>query len=89
MLHGLTFGASHLGAMHVLTRIAPVDRAATAQALYALVATVGVVAATAVSARLYPLVGGRTYLAMALMSLVSLAAAMAVRRQLARAPSIA
>ena len=89
VLHGLTFGASHLGAMHVLTRIAPVDRAATAQALYALVATVGVVAATAVSARLYPLVGGRTYLAMALMSLVSLAAAMAVRRQLARAPSIA
>ena len=82
ILHGLTFGASHLGAMLVLTRIAPVDRAATAQALYALVSTVGIVTATAVSARLYPAVGGMTYLAMAGMAALSLAAAVSVYQRL-------
>ena len=89
VLHGLTFGASHLGAMHVLTKITPVDRAATAQALYALVATLGVVTATAVSARLYPLAGGQTYWAMAIMATVSLLAALSVRRHLDREPKLA
>ncbi len=78
--HGLTFGASHLGAMHVLTRIAPVDRAATAQALYALVSTLGIVTATAISARLYPLAGAHAYFAMAVMAAISLAAAIRVRQ---------
>ena len=87
--HGLTFGASHLGAMHVLTKIAPTDRAATAQALYALVSTLGSVTATAVAARLYPLAGGATYLAMALMAAISLAAAMRVRSRIAAAISTA
>lgn len=81
ILHGLTFGASHLGAMHMLTKIAPVNRAATAQALYALVATLGIVTATALSARLYPVTGGHTYFAMAVMAVISLVAALAVRRQ--------
>ncbi len=80
VLHGLTFGASHLGAMHVITRLAPIDRAATAQALYALVATLGIVTATAISAQLYPVAGGMTYLAMAVMAAIGLGAAMAVDR---------
>ena len=79
--HGLTFGASHLGAMHVLTKIAPVDRAATAQALYALVSTLGIVTATAISARMYPLSGGHTYFVMAVMAAISLAAAIIVRQR--------
>ena len=35
LLHGLSFGATHLGAMHFLARAAPQGAAATAQSLYA------------------------------------------------------
>jgi MFS transporter, PPP family, 3-phenylpropionic acid transporter len=80
ILHGLTFGTSHIGAMHMLAKIAPADRAATAQALYAVVQTLGVVIATAISARLYPLAGGQTYLAMAVMAAIALAAAVVIKR---------
>jgi len=34
-LHGLTFGAAHLGAMHFMTRAVPLSISATAQVLYA------------------------------------------------------
>ena len=81
VLHGLTFGASHLGAMHVLARIAPPDQSATAQALYALVSTLGVVVATAIAARVYPSAGGMTYLAMAMIAAAGLAAAERMRRR--------
>lgn len=37
-LHGLTFGATHLGAMHFIVRAVPIQLAATAQGLYAAVA---------------------------------------------------
>ena len=84
VLHGLTFGASHLGAVHVLTKIAPSDRTATAQALYALASTAGIVLATALAARLYPTVGGQAYLAMAAMAAVGLLAATSIRRRLER-----
>lgn len=79
-LHGLTFGTSHIGAIHMLTKIAPVDRAATAQALYAVVQTLGTVTATALSARLYPMAGGQTYLAMAVMAAIGLATAIVIKR---------
>jgi MFS transporter, PPP family, 3-phenylpropionic acid transporter len=79
LAHGITFGASHLGAMHVLNRIAPPDRSATAQSLYALVSTLGIVLATTVAARLYPSFGGLGYLAMAAMALVGLLAALRLR----------
>ena len=35
LLHGLTFGAGHLGAMYYLSRTVPARAAASAQALYA------------------------------------------------------
>src|SRR5262249_8511715 len=35
LLHALTFGASHLGAMHFLSRTVPPSAAASAQSLYA------------------------------------------------------
>ena len=35
LLHGLTFGAAHLGALHFIAQAVPEDRAATAQGLYA------------------------------------------------------
>ena len=82
VLHGLTFGASHLGAMHVLARVAPHDRSATAQALYSLVATLGMTIATAMAARAYPMAGGSTYLIMAAMALLAVLASETIRRRL-------
>ena len=84
VLHGLTFGASHLGAVHVLTNIAPAGRTATAQALYSLASTAGIVLATALAARLYPAVGGQAYLAMAVMAVIGLFVAMSIRGRLER-----
>ena len=84
LLHGLTFGASHLGAVHVLSHIAPRDRTATAQALYSLASTAGIVIATALAARLYPAVGGTAYLAMAIMAAIGLMAAILIQRTTSR-----
>jgi MFS transporter, PPP family, 3-phenylpropionic acid transporter len=81
VLHGITFGASHLGVMHALAEITPSDRTATAQALYSVVAVIGIIFATAVASRAYPMIGGRVYLVMAAMALVALVAAEMMRRQ--------
>lgn len=80
LAHGITFGASHLGAMHALARIVPPDRNATAQALLALVITLGLVLSTTAAARLYPTQGGMSYLAMAAMALVGLGACLRLGR---------
>jgi MFS transporter, PPP family, 3-phenylpropionic acid transporter len=68
-LHGLTFGAAHLGAMHFIkNRIAP-ELSATAQSLYSsAVMGLGMGAAMLVSGRLYAAVSGQAYLLMAVMS---------------------
>lgn len=47
LLHALSFGATHLGSMHVLARVAPVGRNATAQGDF--VAVQGIVFAAAMS----------------------------------------
>lgn len=67
-LHGLTFGAAHLGALHFISsHIAP-SEAATAQALYASVtAGIGLGLATLASGPLYAQLGGAAYLPMALL----------------------
>ena len=39
LLHGITYGASHIGAMHFIHDAVPRDRAASAQALYATVSS--------------------------------------------------
>jgi MFS transporter, PPP family, 3-phenylpropionic acid transporter len=81
VLHGITFGASHLGVMHALAEVTPPDRTATAQALYSVVAVLGIIFATAIASRAYPLIGGRMYLVMAAMALVGLVASEIIRRQ--------
>lgn len=66
LLHALTFGAAHLGAMHHLARILPGEQAATGQALYS--ATVGGVGQGLIlllAGALYGAVGGVAYLGMA------------------------
>ncbi|MEX0758506.1 MAG: MFS transporter, partial [Tistlia sp.] len=67
MLHGLTFAASHLGAMrHIADTVAP-ERAATAQALYATITgSLGIGSVMFLSGRLYDGLGADGYFVMAL-----------------------
>ena len=80
-LHGLTYGATHLGAVHVMSRIVPPEQAGTAQALYASVtAGIAMGLATLLAGALFPQVGGLAYLAMSGLSLLGVAAALVLRR---------
>lgn len=75
VLHGFTYGASHLGAIHFIGRAVPEVAGGTAQALYATVAA-GVMhgLATLASGLAYARFGEGAYLAMSALSLVGLAA---------------
>lgn len=65
LLHGLTFGAAHLGAMHHLARSRPAGQAATAQALYATVVNgIGQGILMLLAGILYGALGARALLAM-------------------------
>lgn len=66
LLHALSFGATHLGALMFLMRHAPPGRAATAQGYLAIAQGLAMAAATALSGLLYEDFGGRAYAAMAL-----------------------
>lgn len=79
VLHTLTYGASHLGAMHFISRAVPESAQGTAQALYATVAS-GVLmgVATLVSGWLYARVGVHAYAAMAALATLGLAGALVV-----------
>ena len=62
-LHGLTFGAAHLGAMYFLTRHAPAGLQTTAQGVYAAVSGgVGVGLMTLAAGWLYDAAGGAAFL---------------------------
>jgi PPP family 3-phenylpropionic acid transporter len=72
LLHALTFGATHLGAMSYLSRTVPSGAAASAQALYA-GASAGIGGTVMLGAgALYTAYGGRAYLFMALLSAAGL-----------------
>lgn len=83
VLHGATYGAAHLGAIHFISRAVPERTAGTAQALYATVAAgIAMGLSTLLSGVLYEQLGGRgAYAGMAAIALVGLLAAVAVRRQ--------
>jgi MFS transporter, PPP family, 3-phenylpropionic acid transporter len=69
LLHGLTFGASHLGAMHFMARSVPPGAATSAQSLYAAVsAGLGSGIVMLAAGALYSAYGGRAYLFMAVLS---------------------
>ena len=73
LLHGLTFGASHLGAMHFMARSVPPGAAASAQSLYAAVsAGLGSGLVMLVAGALYSAYGGEAYLFMAVLSAAGL-----------------
>lgn len=80
MLHALTYGASHLAAMHFISRAVPEGSQGTAQALYATMAMGLLIGgATLISGRLYAQIGAEAYVAMAMLGAVGFAAAMFVR----------
>lgn len=81
MLHGLTYGASHLGAIHFIGRAVPTSASGTAQALYATVAA-GIFhgLATMVSGLAYARFGESAYFAMAALAAIGLGAALVLRQ---------
>ena len=76
MLHALSFGAAHLGAMGFLARAVPRELAATAQGMLATVAGIVMASATALSGLAYAASGALAYLMMAGMGLAGLASAL-------------
>jgi PPP family 3-phenylpropionic acid transporter len=70
VLHALTFGAAHLAAMQYIARAIPIERSATAQALYGALAT-GMCTALAmmVAGAAYERLHAGAYFAMAAMAL--------------------
>lgn len=81
VVHGLTYGAAHLGAIYFIGRAVPEGAGGTAQALYATTAA-GLAhgGATLASGVLYAAYGGRAYLAMAALALVGLFAGLILKR---------
>ena len=73
LLHGLTFGASHLGAMHFMARTVPPGAAASAQSVYAAVsAGFGSGLVMLAAGALYSAYRGEAYLFMAVLSAAGL-----------------
>ena len=81
LLHALTFGATHIGAMHFIGGAVPQVQAGTAQALYASV-TGGLAmgGAMLVTGPLYAAYVGRAYWAMAVLAAVGLLASLMLLR---------
>ncbi|MEZ5818122.1 MAG: MFS transporter [Hyphomicrobiaceae bacterium] len=80
-LHGLTFGAAHLGALHFMSKNVAPTEAATAQALYASVTSgIGLGLATLAAGPLYAALGGRAYLAMAALGSIGAVATLGLWR---------
>jgi MFS transporter, PPP family, 3-phenylpropionic acid transporter len=80
VLHALSFGATHLGALMFLVRHVPPGQAATAQGYLAITLGLAMAAATAVSGQLYDDFGSRAYLAMALAAIAGGACGLIARR---------
>jgi PPP family 3-phenylpropionic acid transporter len=81
LLHALTFGASHLGAMHFMARLVPPGAAASAQSLYsALSAGFGSGLVMLAAGSLYAAYGGAAYPFMALLSAAGLCGVLWLRR---------
>src|SRR5689334_2434334 len=81
-LHGVTFGATHLGAIHFMGRTVPEGQAGTAQALYASVTSgIAMGGAMLLAGPLYAAYAGHAYWAMAVLAAVGLSASLALRRR--------
>lgn len=79
-LHGLSFGATHLGAVLLIARAAPIGRAATAQGALATALGVAMALALVASGFLRPDFGSASYAAMAVLACIGAACAFAAYR---------
>jgi len=66
LLHGLSFGATHLGALTYVARAAPAGRAASAQGFMSIALGLVMAAMTGLSGVLFAACGDLAYAAMAL-----------------------
>jgi PPP family 3-phenylpropionic acid transporter len=82
-LHGLSFGATHLGTLGIIGRAAPIGLTATAQGYLAVSTGVAIAAATGLSGLLYARFGAAAYGAMALIAMAGILAASILHRVLA------
>jgi PPP family 3-phenylpropionic acid transporter len=80
LLHALSFGATHLGALMFLARHAPPAQAATAQGHLAVASGVAMAGAMALSGLLYRDFGSTAYAAMALMAITGGACGLVAHR---------
>ena len=80
MLHALSFGATHLGALGFVARHAPPGQAATAQGYLAIALGLAMAAAMGISGVLYEAFGSLAYAAMALAAVAGGACAMLAHR---------
>jgi MFS transporter, PPP family, 3-phenylpropionic acid transporter len=79
-LHGLSFGATHLGAVAYIARVAPAEQGATAQGYLAVAQGLVMAAAMGLSGLLYARWGGPAYGAMALAAAIGGVCALAAGR---------
>lgn len=79
LLHALSFGATHLGALMFLVRHAPPRQAATAQGYLAIAAGLVMAGAMALSGVLYQYFGAAAYAAMALLAVAGGACGLVAR----------
>jgi MFS transporter, PPP family, 3-phenylpropionic acid transporter len=76
LLHGATYGASHIGAIHFIHRTVAREKQGTAQALYATIASgVAMGCSTLIAGWVYASAGAFSYLAMVAISMISLCGA--------------
>ncbi|MEQ1718325.1 MAG: MFS transporter [Hyphomicrobium sp.] len=81
VLHAVTYGGAHIGAIHFIHQAVPPAMQGSAQALYATIASgVAMGVATLIAGHLYAAHGGQSYLAMAALSGIGLVAALALKR---------
>ncbi len=87
LLHALTFGATHLGAMNYLSRTVPPDAAASAQALYSGASSgIGSGIVMLGAGALYAEFGGRAYLFMTVLSAIGLFGAVRLAKSASHRP---
>jgi PPP family 3-phenylpropionic acid transporter len=88
LLHGLSFGATHLAAMSLLVRLAPARLGATAQALHAAISWGGVFGVVILaSGALYGALGGAAFYPMAALGAAGAAGAARLARRLRAEPA--
>jgi PPP family 3-phenylpropionic acid transporter len=86
LLHGLSFGATHLGAVQFLASHAPDRLGATAQGYLATLQGLVMAGATALAGVLFAAYGSRAYAAMAVMAFAGGLIAIVLRRAAATPP---